>query len=125
LKSGCVVVLLCAPEDFTLEDPPAGCLVERWNSAPTPRERRAAPADVTLGFAHDRAELEALLRAIARDSRTVAPLWLCWPRRAGGHESDLTDELVRAAGLSLGLVDTKVAAVDENWSGLRFSTRGS
>jgi hypothetical protein len=124
LKSGCVVVLVNAPEDFTFEDPPEGCVVVRANSAPTSRRRRAQSADVTLGFAHDRSELEALVRAIAPDAE-VAPLWLCWPRRAGGHQSDLTDELVRAAGLSLGLVDTKVAAVDENWSGLRFSTRSS
>jgi len=50
-------------------------------------------------------------------------LWICWPRRAGGHKSDLTDGDVRRAGLALGLVDNKVAAVDADWSGLRFVRR--
>lgn len=81
------------------------------------------PADLTLAFVRDRGELDALVRAITAYRRGLAPLWLCWPRRAGGHESDLTDSIVRAAGLSLGLVDTKVAALNEDWSALRFSTR--
>jgi hypothetical protein len=50
-------------------------------------------------------------------------LWLAWPRRAGGHESDITDNLVREAALPLGLVDVKVAALDHDWSSLRFVWR--
>jgi hypothetical protein len=50
-------------------------------------------------------------------------LWLAWPRRAAGHESDLGDNVVRTAVLQTGLVDVKVAAIGEDWSGLRFVWR--
>jgi hypothetical protein len=50
-------------------------------------------------------------------------LWLVWPRRAAGHVSDVTDGLVREVVLRTGLVDVKVAAVGEDWSGLRFVWR--
>ena len=50
-------------------------------------------------------------------------LWVAWPRRAAGHESDIRDNDVRSASLPLGLVDVKVAALDEDWSGLRLVWR--
>ena len=50
-------------------------------------------------------------------------LWLAWPRKAAGHVSDLGDNVVRAAALQTGLVDIKVAAIGEDWSGLRFVWR--
>ncbi len=50
-------------------------------------------------------------------------LWLLWPRRAAGHDSDVTENLLREAVLPTGLVDVKVAAVGEDWSGLRFVWR--
>ena len=50
-------------------------------------------------------------------------LWIAWPRKAGGHVSDLTDGVVREAGLRGNLVDTKVAAIDADWSGLKFVWR--
>ena len=50
-------------------------------------------------------------------------LWLLWPRRAAGHDSDVTENLLREVVLPTGLVDVKVAAVGEDWSGLRFVWR--
>jgi hypothetical protein len=50
-------------------------------------------------------------------------LWVAWPRRAGGHTSDITDNIVRQIVLPLGLVDVKVAALDQDWSGLKFVWR--
>ncbi len=116
-------MLIEAPRDFALDDPPVGSKVNRSRLIQLRKQRRDDSADVTMAFVRDRGELDALVQTVANSSRSVAPLWLCWPRRAGGHESDLTDGLVRAAGLSLGLVDTKVAAVNADWSGLRFSRR--
>ena len=78
---------------------------------------------MTIVFVIDLATLDALRATLVAHAATLAPIWICWPRRAGGHESDLTDNHVRAAGLSLGLVDNKVAAVDADWSGLRFARR--
>ena len=48
-------------------------------------------------------------------------LWLCWPKRSSGVVTDVTEHLVRSAGLAAGLVDFKVAAIDATWSGLRFA----
>jgi hypothetical protein len=48
-------------------------------------------------------------------------LWICWPKRASGVRTDVTENAVRAAGLANGLVDFKIAAIDETWSGLRFA----
>jgi hypothetical protein len=50
-------------------------------------------------------------------------LWVAWPRRAGGHRSDITDTVIREHALPMGLVDVKVAAIDEDWSGLRLVWR--
>jgi hypothetical protein len=50
-------------------------------------------------------------------------LWVAWPKRASGVKTDLTDNNVREHGLSTGLVDTKVCAIDETWSGLKFVIR--
>ncbi len=50
-------------------------------------------------------------------------LWVSWPKKASGVKTDLTDNVVRELGLSEGLVDVKVCAVDEVWSGLKFVFR--
>ena len=52
-------------------------------------------------------------------------LWIAWPRRAAGHESDVTDNVVREAALARSLVDTKVAAIDADWSALKLVWRVS
>jgi hypothetical protein len=52
-----------------------------------------------------------------------AALWIAWPRRAAGHRSDVTENLIREVALPLGLVDTKVAALDADWSGLKIVWR--
>ena len=53
-------------------------------------------------------------------SSPIGAVWVAWPRRAGGHTSDITDNVVREYALPLGLVDVKVAAIDDDWSGLRL-----
>ena len=50
-------------------------------------------------------------------------LWILWPKKASGVDSDLSQPVVRQAGLAAGMVDFKICAVDETWSGLRFSRR--
>jgi hypothetical protein len=50
-------------------------------------------------------------------------IWVSWPKKASGVETDLTEDVVRQIGLSAGLVDVKVCAVDETWSGLKFVIR--
>jgi hypothetical protein len=68
----------------------------------------------------------ALLKEFARTSRRLVPdggLWVAWPKKAAKVGTDLTEDVVRTIGLDLGLVDNKVCAIDETWSGLRFVIR--
>ena len=87
------------------------------------RSRRPAGADVTIAFYRQLSRLQADAADLVAALGPESSLWLAWPRRAGGHESDITDTEVRAALLPTGLVDTKVAALDEDWSGLKFVWR--
>ena len=50
-------------------------------------------------------------------------LWLCWPKKSSGVKTDIAEAQVRAAGLAAGLVDNKICAIDDDWSGLRFVVR--
>ncbi len=65
-------------------------------------------------------------RRFAELARALAPagmLWISWPKKASGVATDLTEDVIRLIGLAHGLVDVKVAAVDEVWSGLKFVRR--
>lgn len=83
----------------------------------------AEAADVILSFFRSAAELPARLPALASAIYPAAALWIAWPRRAAGHRSDITENLLRDQALPLGIVDVKVAALDEDWSALRFVWR--
>ena len=74
-------------------------------------------------FARLRIELDAALPRAARALADDGMLWVSWPKKAARLSTDLTEDAVRAVGLPLGLVDVKVCAVDEVWSGLRFVRR--
>jgi hypothetical protein len=114
IVEGTRVLLLGTPEDFDL-GPLPGVELHR-------RAGRSA-YDVVLLFAPDRATLVRRF-APAGDRLTVAgALWACWPKRASGVATDLTDNVVRAHGLATGLVDVKVAAIDATWSGMKFVVR--
>jgi hypothetical protein len=81
------------------------------------------PADVVIGFARSAAEIAPLVRMHADRIRPAGALWIAWPRKAVGHESDLNDNVLRDLVLPTGLVDVKVAAIDHDWSGLKFVWR--
>ena len=80
-------------------------------------------ADVVVAFFRAEAELADRLPALARRIFPAGALWLAWPRKAGGHVSDISENGLRDHALPLGIVDTKVAALDADWSGLRFVWR--
>jgi len=85
--------------------------------------RGSSPFDVILCFADSRA---ALARWFPRAHARLDPsggFWVCWPKKASGVATDLTEADVRALGLRAGLVDNKVCAIDEVWSGLRLVVR--
>ena len=79
--------------------------------------------EMVLLFARTRAELS---EGLPRAKKTIAEngaLWLCWPKKTSPLARDLTGNVVRESGLASGLVDVKVCAVDEDWSGLKFVYR--
>jgi hypothetical protein len=87
-------------------------------------ERLGGPKqDLVVAFVTRRAELaeriEPLKRAIAPDGMA----WVAWPKRASGVETDMTEDVVRDVALPIGLVDVKVCAIDDTWSGLKLVIR--
>lgn len=114
LKPDHVLVLRHAPEGWSVPD------LDPSVSVRTDLRRRP---DVLVVFVRSRA---ALTRDIDRLVAAVPPtgaLWIAWPRKAAGHVSDVTEQHLRDVLLPTGLVDTKVAALDDDWSGLRFVWR--
>lgn len=113
-----LVLLIDAPEDFegTLGELPEGVVVSR---------DEAGPADVILLFALERMDLLHRFPMAAEAMREGGRLWLAWPKKASGLQTDLGDAAVRAHGLAHGLVDYKVCAIDATWSGLCFARQGS
>lgn len=80
-------------------------------------------ADVILAFCRSAADVELHVGALGERIRPAGALWIAWPRKAAGHVSDVTENLLREIALPLGLVDTKVAAIDPDWSGLKLVWR--
>lgn len=114
LKARQLVQLDCAPEEWQLDDPPE--LVDAGASG---------PADLIISFFTAATQLPQRLPGLADRIHPAGALWVAWPRRAGGHSSDITDNIVREHALPLGIVDVKIAAIDNDWSGQRFVWRVS
>jgi hypothetical protein len=85
--------------------------------------RLAQRRDVIVAFFDRRAALERRLPALRRALDPAGGLWIAWPKRASGVATDLDENVVRDLGLAAGLVDNKVCAIDEVWSGLRLVVR--
>lgn len=81
------------------------------------------PLDLAVLFTTSRADLASGFAALSQRLKPAGMLWVSWPKKASGVATDLTEDVVRAVGLEAGLVDTKVCAVDETWSGLKFVIR--
>ncbi len=81
------------------------------------------PADVVVAFFTERHRLVAQLQALGEAIYPNGGCWVAWPKRASKVASDITEDVVREVVLPLGLVDNKVCAIDETWSGLRVVWR--
>ncbi|MEO0604558.1 MAG: DUF3052 family protein [Myxococcota bacterium] len=79
--------------------------------------------DVVVVFAKARADFEAALPQAGREVFPAGAIWIAWPKRASKIPTDMTEDVVRDVVLPLGLVDNKVCAIDEVWSGLRVVWR--
>lgn len=118
IKEGQTVVLVDAPGGFerTLGELPPGVKVRT-------SVRAGDGADVIVLFAKDKA---ALAKKFGDGKAGLAPdggYWIAWPKKASGVPTDLTEDVIRADALAAGLVDNKVCAVDDTWSGLRLVYR--
>jgi CheY-like chemotaxis protein len=114
IKPGMAVALFGAPEGLgatlgelpqgaSLQDSPGGCELALW-------------------FVRSRAELAADLGSVSASVGDV-PLWIAWAKKTSGLAADVAEPDVRAAGLASGLVDYKICAIDQTWSGLLFRRR--
>jgi hypothetical protein len=114
LKPGLRVALDSPPPGWSLSDPPGGLL---------PADADDGQADVIITFFRAAAEIGPRLPGLARRIHPNGAIWAAWPRRAGGHSSDITDNVMRPYALDLGLVDVKIAALDDDWSAMRLVWR--
>jgi hypothetical protein len=116
IKPGARIAIINPPRGFraTLGKLPPGVTV-------------AAHARGVLPFIHffttSRDLLESKLPGLLRALTPEGSLWVSWPKKASGVETDITEDVIRAVALPTGLVDVKVAAVDEVWSGLKLVRR--
>ena len=116
IREGARVALVGAPPGF---EAALGALPEGAEFVPPSRKG----LDVVLLFARSRAELVRRFETYSGRIKPDGSLWVAWPKRASGVETDLAEGYVRQHGLLGGLVDVKICAVDETWSGLRFVYR--
>jgi hypothetical protein len=117
IKPGARLALLDAPDGF---DSTLGRLPD---DVTVSRRLGRGSRDVIVAFFSRRAMLERRLPALRDALDPAGGLWLAWPKRASGVPTDLTDNVVRDLGLASGLVDNKICAIDQVWSGLRLVYR--
>ncbi len=115
IKPDAVVVLVGAPSDFetTLGTLPEGVVLRR---------RAAGRPDLVVWFVKSLRDLERRVERIGRLADGHG-LWIAWPKKASGVKTDVKESDVRRAGLGTGLVDYKICAIDDTWSGLKFARR--
>jgi hypothetical protein len=112
IKDGSRVAAIDAPPEF------AG-LVEGVELRTQLRGR----FDVIVFFTTERRAFEKRLAALSRAMEQHAGLWIAWPKKASKVPTDMTEDVVREVALPTGLVDNKVCAIDDTWSGLRLVIR--
>ncbi|KJE23020.1 hypothetical protein FF36_02620 [Frankia torreyi] len=126
VKAGHRLVILAAPPGWAVPELPEGVEPEHLAGLPadgTDGTDGLAAIDVCVAFCRREVDVHAAVAAFAEAIRPAGALWIAWPRRAAGHRSDVSENLIREVALPRGLVDTKVAALDENWSGLKVVWR--
>ncbi len=118
IKEGTRVALVGAPADFAE-------ILGKLPSGASLRRGIAGPRDLTIWFVTSRRQLEGNLARMAppRDAQSRSHLWIAWPKKSSGLKTDVTEDVLREVILPIGMVDRKVCAVDDTWSGLLFSWR--
>ena len=118
-KPGATIAFVALPDELC--DLPTSCGFGRvarrqdWS-----RPLGPGTYDVIHAFTRSRAELAAGLKKLRRALNTDGMIWISWPKKAAKVPTDVTEDVVRAEALKLDLVDVKVAAIDNVWSGLKL-----
>lgn len=118
IKAGARVLLVRAPAGFLDSD-----LVELPDDVAVHTKASGAAYDVVLLFVRSAAELHERFEPMTKRITPAGRLWVAWPRKAGGFASDVDENAIRDLALETGLVDNKVAAISEAWSGLQIVYR--
>lgn len=115
IKDSFNILLVDAPPEF-----------ERALDLPsdvTVNARSRKPHDFVMSFMKSKQKLEQSFTRCAANLKPAGMLWIAWPKKASGIATDLNENVIRNIGLAKGMVDVKVCAVDEVWSGLKFVFR--
>ena len=113
IKPGFCIFTAGAPASYA-------AIVGKLPAGVTMAKRLKAPLDMVHVFATEATGLAGKLRLCRAAIAPDGMVWVSWPKKSSGITSDLSDVVVRDIALPLGLVDVKVCAIDENWSGLKF-----
>lgn len=116
IKDGFSVRLLDAPADVRaeLKTPLSACTAVRDENS---------PLDFAMLFTKSKADLAKEFLRLRKQLAPAGMLWVSWPKKSSGVATDLDENIVRDIGLAAGLVDVKVCAVTDVWSGLKFVRR--
>jgi len=116
IKDGFQVRLIEAPPEVVAELKPSleNCDLTR---------NAKAPLDFAMLFTKSAASLKKEFPRITKNLAPAGMLWISWPKKTSGVPTDLTENIIREIGLAAGLVDVKVCAVTDVWSGLKFVRR--
>ncbi len=114
IKEGSNVTLLHAPDGFALDDLPDGVKLG---------QRLGKAHDVIVAFITERSHFEKAIPLLEKAIFPNGAIWIAWPKKASKLPTDMTEDVVREVALPRGLVDNKVCAIDDTWSGLRIVWR--
>ena len=113
IAEGSSLALIDAPQGV-VDGLPVGVTVKR---------QARGSADVVVAFFTKRRDFERRIEGLAKMVFPAGGLWVAWPKRSSGRETDMHEGVVREVALPLGLVDNKVCAIDDTWTGLRVVWR--
>lgn len=116
LKSGMIIRLINEPAHYL-------GLFDYWPENLTINEDPSIKKDFIHFFTTSAKALEIALPVLHKEIKNEGMLWLSWPKQSAKTETDLNGNIVRSLGLLQGLVDVKVCAIDNTWSGLKFVIR--
>lgn len=116
IKPSMAVAIIKAPPNYDE-------LIGEWPVGVSVSRTLQGKHDFIHYFVRNASTLEAVFKNLKQQLPKTGLLWISWPKVGAGVVTDLNENMVRSIGLKAGLVDVKVAAIDETWSGLKFVYR--